>query len=267
MRVPGTIVAKRVARRTHLGIVLGLVNRPDVLVSVYGGTDKGEHGYMPFYRHHLKRERLRRRLVFEIGVGGYESQFSGGSPAVWRDYLLFSTVVGIDIHEKARRFGRRVHFRQADQNQPSDLLKIVREFGPPNIVIDDGSHVGEHIWTSFRTLWPIMPADSLYVVEDLSTSYYPEYGGGSPPRETTGVGLAQRLADDVQALDSTFVTHPGLGSRDPGVFDSAAEIHVYPGLFFVRKVTGVATPAAGTNSEHLALPGDRSLVRTSPDGR
>ena len=126
-------------------------------------------------------------------------------------------------------------FEQADQSRPEALQRIVEKQGRPDIVIDDGSHVGEHIHASFAYFWPLLPSGGLYVVEDLSTSYYPSFGGADPSPDTSGVGLARQLADDLQARDVTFVLHPEWGSRVAPRYSNVAAVHVYPGIFFVEK--------------------------------
>lgn len=226
---------REMARRTRAGSALGVANRFEEIVALYGGTDKRLHGYGPPYRRHLGPLRLRRNTVFEIGVGGNESPFPGGSLRVWRDYLPRSTVVGLDLYAKDVRLGARVHFRQTDQSVAEDLLRVVDEFGDPNVVIDDGSHVGDHIWTSFETLFPLLPRGALYVIEDLSTSYYPAYGGGVPSPHRTGAGLARVLVDDVLARDRVFAMWPHLGPGPQPLFADVAAAHVYPGITFVEK--------------------------------
>jgi hypothetical protein len=48
-----------------------------------------------------------------------------------------------------------------------------------DIIIDDGSHVNEHVITTFEYLLPILNNEGLYVIEDTQTAYWPEYGGSS----------------------------------------------------------------------------------------
>lgn len=225
----------RVSRKARIGQALGVVNDLSRLAALYGGTDKLEHGYMPHYERHLGPRRLRAQTVYEIGVGGYDSSSPGGSLPVWRDYLLRSTIIGIDIAPKTVRFGNRVRFEQADQSSIEALRRIVQTHGRPDVVIDDGSHVGAHIHASFDYLWPLLPSGGLYVVEDLSTSYYPGAGGADPAPETSGVGLARALVDDAQARDVTFRLHPEWGSRGPARHLDVAAVHAYPGIFFVEK--------------------------------
>lgn len=227
--------ARRLARKARAGSVLATMNRLDSLGRLYGGTDKLEHGYFRYYERHLAHLRLRRQTVYEIGVGGYDEPSKGGSLRVWRDYFVRSTIVGIDIEPKVITWGRRVKFEQADQSSHHDLERVVKRHGPPAVVIDDGSHVGKHIWASFEFLWPLLPSGGVYAVEDLSTSYYPSFGGGDPAPHDSGIALLQTLADCVQANDPTFGMHPEWGSRSAPRFPDVAAVAIYPGIGFVEK--------------------------------
>lgn len=202
-------------------------------MTLYGDTDKGEHGYMEHYRRHLGPRRFRRNTLFEIGVGGFASRAAGGSLAIWRDYLLRSTIVGIDLHEKDIAWGERVRFVRADQNNPDELDVAVERHGRPDIVIDDGSHVGEHIRTSFDHLWPLLRSGGIYVVEDLVASYNPDFGGSEPPPCTSGVGLVQELVDAAQALDP--LAPKWRGKIALPAYPEILAVTVYPGIAFVDK--------------------------------
>jgi hypothetical protein len=129
-----------------------------------------------------------------------------------------------------------VAFRQADQSSPEDLGRVTKEFGAPNIVIDDGSHIGRHIHASFEFLFPLMPSSAWYVVEDLSTSFEPECEGSNPPPANSGIALIQTLACDSQSLDPTFTQGLSwIGQAPIPVHPSIAEVHVYPGIAFILK--------------------------------
>jgi hypothetical protein len=172
--------------------------------------------------------------VWEIGVGGNESRRDTGSLPIWRDYLIRSVIIGIDIYEKDIAWGRRVKFVRADQSAPGDLDAALALHGVPNIVIDDGSHVGEHIHASFNHLWPLLPPGSLYVIEDLGTSYSPGFGGGHPPPSNSGIGLIRQLVSDIEAADFTFQLYP-LGAPPGASTPALAAIHLYPGIVFIEK--------------------------------
>ena len=66
--------------------------------------------------------------------------------------------------------------------------------GTPDVIIDDGSHVNEHVLISFETLFPLLHENGIYCVEDLQTSYWTEFGGSEDdPR--TSMNYFKKLAD------------------------------------------------------------------------
>ena len=76
---------------------------------------------------------------------------------------------------------------------PDDLRRVLAAAGgPPDVIIDDGSHIGEHVCTTFEALFPSMAAGGVYVIEDLHTSYWPSYGGARRPAGTHGGGTLAR---------------------------------------------------------------------------
>lgn len=205
---------------------------------VYPDTDKYWHGYGMFYARHLRRHRLQRKRVLEIGVGGlggYDNRTIGGSLRYWRDYFPRARIVGLDIQAKDVRLGPRVKFVCGDQSSSDDLGRAIRVMnGAPEIVIDDGSHVGAHVWASFEYLFPRMAPGGIYVIEDLHTSYWPSFEGSIPPPADSGVGLVQEAVSQVQRSDPTFWRRPEWGPTPlPWRCGAVAEVHAYPGIAFI----------------------------------
>jgi hypothetical protein len=56
--------------------------------------------------------------------------------------------------------GPRVSLVRADQSDEAALMALVDRFGRPDVVIDDGSHVGEHILAADRSLPASAPASA-----------------------------------------------------------------------------------------------------------
>ena len=228
---------KRCARSAGLATRAASILPLGKAIRLYGGTDKLLHGYCAAYERHFAGRRFHRNRVLEIGVGGYEKKKEGGgSLRVWRDHFPFSKIVGFDLHEKEFDLGARVSFVQGDQSSVADLQKVLGVLGgPPNIVIDDGSHLVGHARTSFSFLFPLMPSGSIYVVEDLQTSYSELWGGGIVASADTAVGLARDLVDAVQLQDNTFERRPQYGPKPTHWASNVGSLHVYPGIFFVEK--------------------------------
>ncbi|MCX6469622.1 MAG: class I SAM-dependent methyltransferase [Corynebacteriales bacterium] len=109
--------------------------------------------------------------MLEIGV------FRGGSLEMWRKYLHpDSLIVGVDIDPGCATFDdpdRNIHVRIGPQQDTAFLRGVIDEFGPFDVILDDGSHVNSHIIDSFTFLFPNALADSgAYMVEDIHANYW-----------------------------------------------------------------------------------------------
>jgi hypothetical protein len=163
------------------------------------GTDKWgtKHHYTPHYEATLAHLRLEKFTLLEIGIGGYSRGGQGGeSLRMWRDYFPHASIIGLDIHDKSFVEDDRIRVYQGDQSDPDILSRIVTENPDVKVVIDDGSHVSAHIIASFNALFPLLPHDGIYAIEDTQTSYWPEYGGEIDPTSPgTSMDMVKRLLD------------------------------------------------------------------------
>lgn len=130
--------------------------------------------YFTAYENHFARFVGRPVLVLEIGV------FKGGSLQMWKNYLgPHAQIVGIDIDPSCKEFEEdQIHVRIGDQSDEIFLQSVINEFGTPDIIIDDGSHVMRHVLSSFNFLYPQLSPTGVYFVEDMHTAYWEEYEGG-----------------------------------------------------------------------------------------
>ena len=154
---------------------------------------KWEH-YFPVYERHFEPWRGRALTFFEIGVA------RGGSLPMWRRYFgPLATVVGLDIDPRCKDHeDDGVFVRIGDQSDPAFLESLIAEFGPPDIVLDDGSHRMDDISASFDHLYPKLSKNGVYMVEDLHTAYWPDFGGGL--NETGNfINRAKTLIDKLNA--------------------------------------------------------------------
>jgi cephalosporin hydroxylase len=150
--------------------------------------------YFPAYESHFSRYVNRPLLFIEIGCG------YGGSLQMWKKYFgPHAKIVGIDINPEAKAFEEdQIDIRIGDQNDPEFLKSIVAEFGSPDVVLDDASHFMGHTITSFKTLYPLLDTNGIYLVEDLHTSYWPEWGGGLN-KSGTFIEMCKKLIDELNA--------------------------------------------------------------------
>jgi hypothetical protein len=130
--------------------------------------------YFDIYTRELEMRRASPLKFLEIGV------FRGGSIPMWKEYFApHSTLVFIDIDPSCKAHEiEGTNVRIGSQADPAFLDEVAAEFGPFDVVLDDGSHINAHQIASFNALWPHLAEDGLYLVEDCHTSYWPGFGGG-----------------------------------------------------------------------------------------
>jgi hypothetical protein len=63
-------------------------------------------------------------------------------------------------------------------SQTKPLLKTRLENDVFDIIVDDGSHICHDVISSFEMLYEHLAPGGKYFIEDLHTSYYPDYNGG-----------------------------------------------------------------------------------------
>ena len=98
---------------------------------------------------------------------------------MWKKYFgPQAQIIGIDINPATYFSEDQIYVRIGDQSNIEFLASIIEEFGMPDIIIDDGSHQQVHIKASFDYLYSQLKDKGVYFVEDLHTSYWPEFGGG-----------------------------------------------------------------------------------------
>ena len=129
------------------------------------------HHYFDVYTRYFERFRDRPITMLEIGV------FRGGSLRMWKEYFHpDSTIVGIDIDKSCQAHeisDRNVFVRIGSQADPTFLANVNGEFGPFDIILDDGSHKTHHQIISFGALFrSALKDDGCYLVEDVHTNYW-----------------------------------------------------------------------------------------------
>ncbi|MDD5080328.1 MAG: class I SAM-dependent methyltransferase [Candidatus Omnitrophica bacterium] len=197
-------------------------------------TDKwGEHWYARHYQEHFRRLRKKRMNVLEIGVGGYEDPDKGGaSLLMWKYYFPRSAIYAIDVYDKSKLQEKRIKIFQGSQNDEKFLKDVFSRIGSLDIIIDDGSHMNEHVLTSFKTLFPLLKDGGIYAVEDVQTSYWPQYGGSSEDlnNPATAMGFFKKIADGLNYME---LAEPGY---EPAYFDrNITSIHFYHNLVIIYK--------------------------------
>jgi cephalosporin hydroxylase len=201
----------------------------DALVARHQGRrlNKWQH-YYEIYDRHFAPFRGREARILEIGVE------SGGSLELWRSYFgPAATIVGLDINPKCQAFEAPNTFvRIGSQGDEAFLLKVAAEFGPFDIVIEDGSHTYEHQIGTFRALFAHVNAGGMYCCEDLCTSYWSEEFGGGLRKSGTAMEFFKGIVDEQNAW---FWRQDAAEGAQPVSARNLFGIHFYPTLCVIEK--------------------------------
>jgi mycinamicin biosynthesis methyltransferase MycE-like protein len=121
---------------------------------------------------------------------------------LWQHFFPRGLIYGMDLYAKPGVRGPRIRTIQGDQNNIAFLSALGESLGPFDIIIDDGSHLNEHVSTS---------------------------GEAPPGSSRTSIGMLKGMLDSLNVseyagdqLDRTQLTHP-------------SEVHAYHDIVFLRK--------------------------------
>lgn len=235
-RRPNRDDVRRIGRATY-AVLAGCTSTPPDLggLALRYASDKwgGIHRFTPHYERHLGPLRDHVIRVLEIGIGGYDNMTpGGGSLKMWKRYFTRGQVYGIDIFDKPHVNETRVRALRGRQDDPAFMREVGETYGPFDVVIDDGSHVNEHVRTSLELMFPYVRGGGCYVIEDLWTSYLPGWGGHSTPGAdpTTSMELIKGLVDAVHHEEHEHADCGVRGDELPG-------LHIYHNIAFIEKGT------------------------------
>jgi SAM-dependent methyltransferase len=153
--------------------------------------------FFPIYERHFARFKNTSCTIVEIGCG------AGGSLQLWKRYFgPHADVVGVDIEPSCKAFEEdQVRVFIGDQSDRAFLETLLADVRDPDIVIDDGSHIMAHVNATFDVLYPRVSKNGVYLVEDLHTAYWEEYGGGHLKPDTF-IERSKSLIDSLNAYHS-----------------------------------------------------------------
>ncbi len=175
--------------------------------------------YYPFYERHFGPLRDESIRLLEIGV-----QY-GGSLSMWSQYFPRAGITGADIDPACKMHARgRIEVKIGDQADP----EFLSQFTGYDIIIDDGGHTMRQQRVSFENLFPLLNPGGIYVIEDLHTSYWPEFFDEEPT-------MMDRLGGYTHLLNSEASRDErARGTVIEDIF-GIAEMHFYPSLCFIYK--------------------------------
>jgi len=239
----------RLVEDQRTGLVHNAAFRPDLME--YDEHYQNEQAVSAQFRAHLDAvARIVERNMgldglVEIGCG------KGGSLQMWKRYLgPHAQIVGLDIRPACKAFeDDQVAVRIGDRSDEAFLARVLEECGPPQMVLDDGSHVMRHVRASVRRLYPRMDPAGISMVEDMHTAYLPQYGGGLR-QEGSVIELCKTLVDEPNADWTQGAPAPTAFTR------STLSMHVYDSIvaFERGRHLGKSAPRIGRAGPPAACP-------------
>jgi hypothetical protein len=178
--------------------------------------------YFEVYDRYFGKYRGKPLKMLEIGI------FQGGSLKMWKEYFgENASIVGIDINPGCKQYEEpQIDIRIGSQDDAEFLRKVSEEFGPFDIVLDDGGHMMDQQIISFENLFPQVKNGGVYLCEDVHTSYWDEYVGGLN-RPGTFIEVTKTLIDHVNGWHIK-------GGRSPYT-KSIKAIHCYDSIVVFEK--------------------------------
>ena len=202
-------------------------------------TDKGPtgHNYIEKYEMFFEGNRDQKIKIFEIGVD------KGHSVKMWKEYFPNAEIYAIDIVDKTEYQEDRITIGIGSQNDPEFLNNFNEQYGPFDIIIDDGSHINSDMTFSFNHLFPLLNAGGLYIVEDIHASYWNWVQTNGSENFTNRVkdlldsvnrhGKAGSACKDNWHTDAVYVNKM-VGEMD--YWDLAVEsVHAFMSIVFIYK--------------------------------
>jgi len=182
--------------------------------------------YFPVYETFFRSYRDRPIKLLEYGIG------HGGSLQMWKWYFhRKSQIVGVDIKERCKQLEEdRIHIRIGDQGLKETHDKIHEEFGPFDIIIDDGGHHMHEQIVTFECMFPRLKDGGLYIVEDLHTSYSDKHGGGLDKPDTF-VEYSKKWIDELHGWHKRFNEN----LAPSYITENLAGLHYYDSIVVLEK--------------------------------
>ncbi len=203
-------------------------------------TDKSStlHNYTEKYEKYFSVIKNSKLKILEIGIQ------NGYSLKTWKEYFPNSEIFGVDIIDCKHMEEERITTLQGSQTDTVFLAKINEEYGPFDIIIDDGSHNNNDMTISFDFLFPLLRQGGLYVVEDLHCCYWQEFNNGTK----TFMSRLKELLDSVNGNGKCGLAEITNIDKDifyekkiRGTMDwwekNLEYIHLYRSIVFIKKNT------------------------------
>lgn len=120
---------------------------------------KKAHGYLPVYATYFERNRMEVKSFMEIGLQ------RPNSINMWAEYFPNAQIYGVDIDPSNKQFENdRVKVFIGDQGDEKFLRSLPNDI---DIIVEDGSHLPDHMLINILELVPKLKDGGIYACEDM----------------------------------------------------------------------------------------------------
>lgn len=145
------------------------------------------HSYSPEYYNLLNENKNNYKNILEIGIGNNELMKPfcgpdynvGASLKAWTEFFPNANIFGLDIRKDVLFNDKNINCFFTDQSSESELEKTILEIKKHSesqsltfdLILDDGSHIYDHMILSFKVLSKYLKINGLYIIEDIQNQY------------------------------------------------------------------------------------------------
>jgi hypothetical protein len=105
---------------------------------------------------------------------------AGASLRAWGEFFSNANIFGVDIAKEVLFEEGNISCFYTDQSDSKELESTIAEIKKKtnnnkltfDLILDDGSHIFEHMMLTFETLGKHVSPGGLYIIEDIQTKYY-----------------------------------------------------------------------------------------------
>jgi 23S rRNA U2552 (ribose-2'-O)-methylase RlmE/FtsJ len=182
--------------------------------------------YFEIYDRHFSRFRDTDVHVVEIGVS------QGGSLQMWKEYFGPNCkIFGVDINSHCKTLEEdQIEIYIGDQEDRTFLKTLAKNIPRIDILIDDGGHTMKQQINTFEELFTHIDKNGVYLVEDLHTSYWPDWGGGYR-RRGTFIEYSKHFIDYINAWHSKKMRRLSVTEFTKSVHS----LHYYDSVLVIEK--------------------------------
>ena len=205
-----------------------MVNLDDIAVRL--GTDKSSrgHNYTGYYQKNFKDFVHKEISLLEIGI------LQGQSLMMWKEFFPKGKIYGLDITDCSHMNQDRLLTIKGDQRDRDLLLRMSKDYGPFDIIIDDGSHMSSAMRDSFTFLFPYIKRGGYYVVEDLHACYLRKKYVDELP---SFMSYVKELLDYINCYGK-FMNAAHIDTKNLNFYEYAIEsITMYRSICFIKRST------------------------------